>query len=90
MCLQSDCPSPDVARVIVQHPPRGLRRALADRGLLRVSLSARRRVILSKVRKHRAETSAADATAAEALIARAPKRSCNKRTNETINLSCRR
>jgi len=53
--------------------------AAEDRGWLRVCLSARRRAALSKMRKHRADTLAAEPSAAKALVARARIRSCNKR-----------
>ena len=40
--------SPDIARVIVQYPPEGLRRAPFHGGLLRTNLSARRRANLEQ------------------------------------------
>ena len=42
------CISPDIARVVVQYPPEGLRRAPFHGGLLRTNLSARRRANLEQ------------------------------------------
>ena len=79
--------NPDIASNSMQCPPFGLRRAAYSRGLLRVHLSARRRANLEQVAQRRAETLAAEVSAAKAHVASLAFLRCNMRANpDSANL----